>query len=203
MKSLSYEILRKVSLVWFCCCWRTRLLLACLDWFEGLELGRMIGDQDLMSNCSDIVFEHGVFVYSLKQVIPCCRRLLCERLKKWHARANALLEDLQDNFHIVGLHLSYSPATWCFIGCLCSAYDEWNISSGPQRLLIYLGKCSRNSAGDGGILKKLGHVSWPKRPYKTVFHSLYRELWAAWSAWCDQTDRLFDRMSWILALWTP
>ena len=54
----------------------------------------MIGDQDLLSSCLDIVFEHGVFVYSPEQVIHHCRRLLCERLKKWRARANALVEDL-------------------------------------------------------------------------------------------------------------
>ena len=36
-RSLSYEILRRVSLVWFCCWWPSYLLLACLNWFESLE----------------------------------------------------------------------------------------------------------------------------------------------------------------------
>ena len=34
---LSYEILRGVNLTWFYYWWLSRLLLACLDWFEGLE----------------------------------------------------------------------------------------------------------------------------------------------------------------------
>ena len=54
----------------------------------------MIGDQVLLSSYLDIVFEHEVFVCSPEQVIHHCRRLLCERLKKWRARANALVEDL-------------------------------------------------------------------------------------------------------------
>ena len=57
-------------------------------------LGQTIGDQDMLCSWLDIVFKHGVFVCSPEQVLNCCRWLLYEILKKWHAQANASLEDL-------------------------------------------------------------------------------------------------------------
>ena len=70
-------------------------------------LGRMIGDQDLLSSYLDIVFEHKVFVCLPEQVIHRCRRLLCKRLKKGYAQVDISLEDLQDDIHIiiVGFHM--------------------------------------------------------------------------------------------------
>ena len=68
----------------------------------------MIGDQDLLGSCPNIVFEHGVFFCSPKHVIHRCRRLFYQRLKKWCAWVDALLEDLQNGIHIAEFHLEHS-----------------------------------------------------------------------------------------------
>ena len=93
----------------------TNLPLTILSWLVwGLKtsclvvLGRTIGDQDLLSSCPNIVFEHGVFVCSPKQVIHRCMRLFCKRLKKWCVQADASLEDLQDDIHTAKLHLEHN-----------------------------------------------------------------------------------------------
>ena len=60
-----------------------------------------------MRSCSDIVFKYKMLVHSPEQVIHRYRWLLCDGLKKWHARADASFEDLQDDIYIVRFNLEH------------------------------------------------------------------------------------------------
>ena len=148
-------------------------------------LGWMISDQNLLRSCSDIVFKHRIFVCSPEQVIHRRRWLLWEGLKNGISR-------LMFAWRSVGWHpyckiqfgapfartaswsplATHSPATWCFVGCLCSAFGKRNIGSGLQRLTSHLGKCSQNFTGGGGTRRELVQVGWSVRLCTSVHHSL-------------------------------
>ena len=101
---------------------------------------------------------------------------------RWRPYYNIQLKTLLASWNPLTFHF---PVTWCYVGCLCFAFGEWNTYSGLQRLLRCPRMCSQNFVGDREISRKFGHVGWSERPCTSVYHSLCQESWVAWSAWCD------------------
>ena len=148
-------------------------------------LGWMISDQNLLRSCSDIVFEHRIFVRSPEQVIHRHRWLLCEGLKNgisrlmfaWRSVGWCSYCKIQFGAPFAWTAswsplATHSPTTWCFVGCLCYAFGERNIGSGLQRLPSHPRKCSQNFAGGDGTRRELVQVGWSKRLCTSVHQSL-------------------------------
>ena len=71
-------------------------------------LGKLASDQDLLSGCVDIVFEHGIFVRSFEQTVHSHKGLFSKGLEKRRARADTPLKDLEDNVHAIRFYLEYN-----------------------------------------------------------------------------------------------
>ena len=70
--------------------------------------GRTIGDQDLLSSRANVIFKHRVLVCSFEQVVHHCWRIFGKRFEERCTQNDASLEDLQNDVHVVGLHLEHS-----------------------------------------------------------------------------------------------
>lgn len=87
-KNFSYEMLRGVKLGWsgwHCSPYPLLDYLRDLRFFgisSGVAFGRLIGDQELLGSCADIVLEHGIFVCPFEQIIHSYMGFLARDSKK-------------------------------------------------------------------------------------------------------------------------